>query len=129
LNRGFNNIRYIATAYLKKEEVYRKIQEEASNRGLMFKEIGRGKGVEYGFIISDQSSKTYGNILGNAIEGENIYQAITKTLCDLYESNNSRNFVIVVDTIEHHFLVIPYEILKPVMYDRRSEDSIHKVLT
>lgn len=111
---------------MNKEEVYQKIYQEVSNRGLGFKQIDKGTGVDIGFIISNHSTEIYGNILSNVIQGENIYQAITKTLYDFYESDNARNFLVLVDTIENHFLVLPYEILKSVMYDRRSGDGVHK---
>ena len=76
---------------MNKEEVYQKIYQEVSKRGLNFKQIDRGKGADYGFIISDHSTDIYGNILANTMQGEGIYQAITKTLYDFYESNNARS--------------------------------------
>jgi hypothetical protein len=100
------------------------VNQEASKRGLSFESMGKGKGVEYGFVISNESKKVYGNILSTEMQ-DHIYQAVTKSLYQFYDSNGSKNFVILVDTIQNHFLVMPFEILKKVMYERRSGDSVH----
>jgi hypothetical protein len=67
-----------------------------------------------------------GNILSNKIEGGTIYQAITKTLYDFYELNKGKNFVVIIDYVQNHFLSIPFNVLKDVMYDRESGNDNNK---
>lgn len=86
--------------------------------------MGKGKGVEYGFTISNESKNVYGNILSTEMK-QGMYQAITKSLYQFYNSNGSKNFVILVDTVQNHFIVMPFGILKKVIYERKSGDSIN----
>jgi 5-methylcytosine-specific restriction endonuclease McrBC GTP-binding regulatory subunit McrB len=117
-------------AIMNKDTIYQRIRQECINRNLTFKDISEEikTGVEYGFIISDEATgiSIYGNILSNKIEGDKIYQAITKTLYDFYDLNKGKNFVVVIDSIQNHFLTIPFNILKDVMYDRESGKDINK---
>lgn len=62
----------------------------------------------------------YGNILSTEMK-QGMYQAITKSLYQFYDSNGSKNFVILVDTVQNHFIVMPFRILKKVMYERKVE--------
>lgn len=110
---------------LDKENLYQIINSEASSRGLLFEKID--KGAEIQFSISDKfTRKVYGSILSTSIEGKMIYQGITKSLYDFYESNGAKNFVLLIDTIENHYLVLPFIILKGVTYDRQSGEKIYK---
>src|SRR5947208_3009822 len=86
----------------------------------------RGRTTPSGRPIIEKIETIYGNIRRNKIEGDKIYQATTKTIYDFYDLNKGKNFVVVIDSIQNHFLTIPFNILKDVMYDRESGKDINK---
>lgn len=85
------------------------------------------EGKVEGFIISNKMDtvKVYLNILSLKMPSE-IWQGITKRLYEFYNSNKDNNFIVIIDTFQNHFLVIPFEVLKPVIYEQRSGKDINK---
>ncbi len=80
-----------------------------------------------GFAISnkDKEYRICGNVLSSKMDSE-IWQGITNRLYDFYDSNNAENFVIILDKIQDHFLSLPFELLKPVIYEQKSGSDINK---
>ena len=68
-----------------KQEIYEKIKRQSAERKLNFQPVERGKGVEFGFIISDNTTTVCGNIMSTAMSGGAIYQGITNDLFNFYD--------------------------------------------
>lgn len=108
------------------DELYEKIREECAKRNLDF-EPNPSELAAKGFLISNKNKEfnIYGNILSSKMEPE-IWQGITNRLYQFYESNNSQNFVVISDKVKNNFLPLPFELLKPVIYEQKSGNDINK---
>jgi hypothetical protein len=91
------------------------MKTEAIRRGLSFEPIEKGQGVEYGFSITDQQKTIYGGIYATK-NPSRIYHAMTESMYKFFNSNGAKNFLIIVDMIENHYLVIPFEVLRNVFF-------------
>jgi hypothetical protein len=77
------------------------------------------------FQISLQKGRVFGNVL-SSIMADQIWQGITKRLHDFYDSNKSRSFIVIADIPQNKFLTLPFEILKPVIYEQKTGIDINK---
>ena len=77
---------------LTKDNIYKTVEKQALEKGFSLKTLDTGSGAEKGFIIFNNQSKIYGNIMSNTNEKE-IYQGITLKLYNFFESNNAKNFI------------------------------------
>lgn len=105
-----------------KEKIYQLIKEESERMHFTFQPYN--KGVNFGFLISNGKDDVYGSIHSNEMS-KDIYQGISKISYDFYNSNGKKNFIILVDKKENHFLVIPFNIMKNDFFPRQSGDYIH----
>jgi hypothetical protein len=94
---------------LDKEKIYQLIKEETERMHLTFQPYN--KGVNFGFLISNGEQDVYGSIHSNKMS-KDIYQGISKISYNFYNSNGKKNFIILVDKKENHFLVIPFNVMK-----------------
>ena len=107
---------------LDKEKIYQLIKEETERMHLTFQPYN--KGVNFGFLISNGKEDVYGSVHSNEMP-KDIYQGISKISYEFYNSNGKKNFIILVDKKENHFLVIPFNIMKNDFFPRQSDDYIH----
>ena len=80
------------------------VGEEASKRDLTVESMDKGRGAEYGLTLSKGNNRVYANILSTEMSSD-IYQGITKTIYDFYNSNDGLNYLILVDT---YFLLLDH---------------------
>jgi MoxR-like ATPase len=107
---------------LDKEKIYQLIKEETERMHLTFQPYN--KGANFAFLISNGEQDVYGSIHSNEMS-KDIYQGISKISYDFYNSNGKKNFIILVDKKENHFLVIPFNVMKNDFFPRQSDDYVH----
>lgn len=105
-----------------KEEIYQLIKEQTESMHLTFQK--HSKGADFGFKISNYKDEVYGSVYSSKL-AEDIYLGISKKSFDFYNFNGKKNFIVSVDTVENHFLVIPFEVMKNDFFPRRSGKNVH----